>query len=102
MFRKLTNESLWNTVQLKGVEKEELYWVAEAIKGMAGRENNDTHNILVLADWLVCYNRIGRVTLPFNVEGLLFRPGMPPERFRNNSAEGELLIIGYRSKKEES
>lgn len=96
MYRKLTNESLWNTTQLRGVEKEELYWVAEALKGMAGRENTDTHNILVLADWIFAYNEEGELTLPFDVDGLILRPGNPPALINNRTVQGSCIVIGHR------
>lgn len=101
-YKKITNETIWNTDQLHGTTREELYWAIEAVKGMSGRDNTDTHNIIVLADWLLCYNREGEVKLPFTVEGLLLRPGNPPERFVRDKAEGQCIIIGYRKKGEQS
>lgn len=99
-FKKLTNESLWGTDQISGTLKEELYWAVEALKGMSGKENTESHHILSIADWMVCLNREGRVNLPYTVEGLLFRPGNPPANFKENKAEGTCLIIGCRVKKE--
>lgn len=100
-WKKLTNESLWGTDQLKGTIKEELYWAVEALKGMSGRENTDKHFILSIADWLICYNKEGKTELPFAVEGLLFRPGLPPANFNENEShvEGTCLIIGHRVEK---
>lgn len=95
-WKKLTNETLWGTDQLSGTVKEELYWAVEALKGMSGRENNDSRSILSIADWLLCYNKEGKVNLPYTVEGLLFRPGLPPANFSDNKAEGTCLIIGHR------
>ena len=100
-FKKLTNESLWGTEQLKGTLREELYWAVESLKGMSGKENTDKHNILSIADWLFCYSREGKVNLPYTVEGLLFRPGLPPANFNDNKAEGTFLIVGHRVKKGE-
>lgn len=100
MIKKITNESLWGTDQLKGTLKEELYFAMEALKGMSGKENTDSHSIFSVADWLFCYNREGKVNLPYTVEGLLFHPGMPAANFRGNEAEGTCLIIGHRVKKE--
>lgn len=100
-WKKLTNESLWGTDQLKGTIREELYWAVEALKGMSGRENTDKHSILSIADWVVCYNREGKVELPFVVEGLLFRPGLPPANFSGNErvVEGTCLLVGHKVKK---
>lgn len=100
MFRKLTNESLWNTDQLKGTVREDLYWCAEALKGMCGRDNNETHSILSIADWLFCYCKADKVNLPYEVEGLLLRPGMPPANFSGNNVQGTCIVIGHRIKKE--
>lgn len=97
-FKKLTNESLWNTSQLKGIEKEELYWAVDALKGMSGREITETHSILALADWIFAYNKTGHVDLPFTVEGIELRPGNLPANFNGNSANGTCLIIGHRTK----
>lgn len=100
-WKKLTNESLWNTEQLRGTIKDELYWAVEALKGVSGKENTDEHSIFAIADWFICYNRVGRVDLPFAIEGLLFRPGMPPANVNENDTyvEGTCLIIGHRVKK---
>lgn len=95
-FKKLTNESLWNTDQLKGVEKEEIYWALEALKGMSGRENTDKHSILAISDWIVVLNESGEVKLPFKTKGLYFRPGMPPANFEGNTMESAGLLIGHR------
>lgn len=100
-FRKNTNESLWNSKQLNGIEKEELYWVAQALVGMCGRENTETHSILALADWVFAYNKTGHVDLPFTVEGIELRPGNLPANFKGNSADGTCLIIGHRVKQGE-